>query len=48
MGESRDSFFEDVLLKNIDEDIPINVDLLDTSNKYYGKINNLKNRKVYA
>ena len=34
MGESSDSFFENVLLKNIDEDIPINVDLSDTSDKY--------------
>ena len=27
MGESNNSFFENVLLKNIDEDMPINVDL---------------------
>ena len=33
MGESNDSFFENVLLKNIDEDIPINVDLSDTPEK---------------
>ena len=28
MGENNDSFFENVLLKNIDEDTPINVDKL--------------------
>ena len=33
MGESNDSFFENVLSKNIDEDIPINVDLSDTTEK---------------
>ena len=33
MGESNDSFFENVLLKNINEDIPINVDLTDTLEK---------------
>ena len=33
MGESNDSFFENVPLKNIDEDIPINVDLSDTPEK---------------
>ena len=33
MGESNDSFFENVLLKNINEDIPINVDLSDTPEK---------------
>ena len=27
MGESNDSFFENINLKNIDEDIQINVDL---------------------
>ena len=30
MGESNDSFFENALLNNIDEGIPINVDLSDT------------------
>ena len=30
MGESSDSFFENVLLKNIDEVILINVDLSGT------------------
>ena len=33
MGESNDSFFENVLLKNINEDIPVNVDLTDTLEK---------------
>ena len=33
MGESNDSFFENVLLKNINEDIPINADLSDTPEK---------------
>ena len=40
MGESNDSFFENALLNNIDEDMPINVDLSDT-HEYF------KNRKVY-
>ena len=35
MGESNNSFFENVLLKNINEDIPINVDLLDTPEKNF-------------
>ena len=30
MGESNDLFFENVLLKNINKDIPINIDLSDT------------------
>ena len=34
MGENNDSFFEKILLKNIDEEIPIDVDLIDTSAKY--------------
>ena len=33
MGESNDSFFENALLNNIDEDIPLNVDLSDTPEK---------------
>ena len=33
MEESNDSFFENVLLKNVDEDIPINVDLSDMPEK---------------
>ena len=33
MGESNDSFFENILLKNISEDIPINVNLSDTPKK---------------
>ena len=33
MGENNDSYFEKVLLKNIDEDIPINVDLSNTPEK---------------
>ena len=33
MGESNESFFENVLLKNINEDIPINIDLSDTPEK---------------
>ena len=33
MRQSNDSFFENVLLKNINEDIPINVDLSDTPEK---------------
>ena len=33
MGESNDSFFENALLKNVNEDIPINVDLSDTPEK---------------
>ena len=33
MGESNDSFLQNVLLKNINEDIPINVDLSDTPEK---------------
>ena len=35
MGESNNSFFENVLLKNINEDIPINVHLLDTPEKNF-------------
>ena len=33
MRESNDSFFENVLLKNINEDMPINIDLSDTPEK---------------
>ena len=33
MRESNDSIFENVLLKNINEAIPINVDLSDTPEK---------------
>ena len=33
MGESNDSFFENVLSKNINEDIPINADLSDAPEK---------------
>ena len=33
MGENNDSYFEKVLLRNIDEDIPINVDLSNTPKK---------------
>ena len=33
MGESNDLFFENFLLKNINEDIPINVDLSDMPEK---------------
>ena len=51
MGKSNDSFFENVLLKNIDKDIPINVDLSDKPEKklciHNEKIDYLKNRKVY-
>ena len=35
MGESNDSFFENILFKNIDEVIPINVDLSDTPEKFF-------------
>ena len=33
MIESNDSFFENALVNNIDEDIPINVDLSDLPEK---------------
>ena len=33
MGENNDSFFDKILLKNIDEEIPIDVNLIDTSTK---------------
>ena len=33
MGENNRSYFEKVLSKNIDEDIPINVDLSNTPEK---------------
>ena len=33
MGESNGSYFGKALLKNIDKDIPINVDLSDTPEK---------------
>ena len=33
MGENNDLYFEKVLLKNTDEDIPINVDLSNTPEK---------------
>ena len=33
MGENNDSYFEKVLLRNIDEDIPIKVDLSNTPKK---------------
>ena len=33
MGECNESFFENVLLKNINEDILINIDLSDTAEK---------------
>ena len=50
MGESNNSFFENVLLKNIDEDIPINVDVSNMPPKklfiHNKDINNLQNRKV--
>ena len=35
MGESNESFFENVLLKNINEDIPINIDLSETPEKEF-------------
>ena len=51
MGENNDSFFENVLLKNINEDIPINVDHSDTPEKIFcfhkENMDNLKKRKVY-
>ena len=51
MGESNDSFSENVLLKNISEDININVDLSDTPEKKHciqnEYIDYIKNRKVY-
>ena len=33
MGESNDSFFVNVLLKNVDEDVPVNFDLSGTHEK---------------
>ena len=33
MEENNDSFFEKILLKNIDEEIPLDVNLIDTSAK---------------
>ena len=33
MRENNDSFFEKILLKNVDEEIPIDVNLTDTSAK---------------
>ena len=33
MGENNDSFFDRILLKNINEEIPIDVNLIDTSAK---------------
>ena len=33
MGESKDSFFENVLSKNIDDGLSVNVDLSDTPKK---------------
>ena len=33
MGENNDSYFEKILLKNNDEDIPINADLSDKPEK---------------
>ena len=33
MGENNDSFFEKILFKDIDEEIPIDVNLIDTSAK---------------
>ena len=30
MGENNDSFFDKILLKNIDEEIPIDDNLIDT------------------
>ena len=51
MGESNNSFFENVLSKNIDEDIPINADLPDKPEKklciHNENIDYLDNRKVY-
>ena len=50
MGESNNSFLENVLLKKINEDISINVDLSDTPGKdsiYNENIDYLKNRKIY-
>ena len=53
MEESNDSFFENVLLKNINENILINIDLSDTLEKTVSTISKtenidyLKNRKIY-
>ena len=34
MGENNDSLFDKMLLKNIDEEIPIDVNLINTPAKY--------------
>ena len=33
IGENNDSFFERILWKNIDKEIPVDANLLDTSEK---------------
>ena len=48
--EKGNDLWGNVLLKNIDEDIPINFGLSDTLEKHCihnENINNLKNQKVY-
>ena len=50
MGESNDSFFENAPLKNINEDIPINVDLSNVPKKLCIQNQNIdyfRNIKVY-
>ena len=42
MGENNDSFFDKILSKNIDEEIPIDVNLIDTSAKRFTLYNENK------
>ena len=51
MGENNDSFFDKILLKNIDEEIPIDVNLIDTPAKQFAPYNenldSLETGKLY-
>ena len=42
MGENSDSFFDKTLLKNIDEERPIGVSLIDTSAKNSASTKNIQ------
>ena len=42
MGENSDSFFDKILLKNIDVEIPIGVSLIDTSAKNSASTKNIQ------
>ena len=51
MLENNDSFFDKILLKNMDEEIPVDVNLIDTPAKefthYNENLNSLETGKLY-